>query len=250
MPEDTLEDHPPLEILFQDERYVAINKPPRLLVHRSEIAAQEDRFALQVLRDQLGKIVYPVHRLDKPTSGVLVFALDREAMAELTHVFERCEISKTYHAIVRGFSPKSGQIDHPLRLLNDFKGPNKKEKSQEAETEFATLSNIELPQPTERHPSSRYSFVELHPKTGRRHQLRRHMVHINCPIVGDTRHGDNTLNKRFKERYGNLRLMLHASQLDFQHPFSKKPIHIKAPIEQEMQTALENLKLNFPTIEQ
>ncbi|MCH6255145.1 pseudouridine synthase [Puniceicoccaceae bacterium K14] len=233
-----------LEILFQDEHYIAINKPSGLLVHRSNIAAQEEIFALQMLRDMLNRLVYPVHRIDKPTSGILLFATTPDAMIQLKRKFESCEIGKTYLAIVRGFAPMEGIIEHPLRILNDFKGPNKKEDSQEAETHFKTLDRSELPQPTERYPTSRFSLVQLHPKTGRRHQLRRHMVHINSPIVGDTRHGDNKLNKRFRNTYGFIRLMLHASQIEFEHPFSKERIHIKSKLEGEMKAALEHLQLN------
>lgn len=244
MADEPIDEYPPLEILYQDTRFVAINKPSGLLVHRSEIAAQEDRFALQVLRDQLGQRVYPVHRIDKPTSGILIFALDHEAMVALKRQFEACEIEKNYQVIVRGFSPESGLIEHPLRILNDFKGPNKRDESQEAETAFRTIARSELPFPTERYASSRYSLVTLQPKTGRRHQLRRHMDHINCPIIGDTRHGDNQLNKRFRERYGFIRLMLHAAAISFAHPFAKRSISITAPLPEDMEKTINLLQLH------
>ncbi len=234
----------PLEIVYQDDRYIAIDKPAGMLVHRSDIAADDDSpVALQTLRDQIGSPVYPAHRIDRPTSGLLMFALDNEAMVALKKLFEACEISKTYWAIVRGHAPEKGLIEKPLRKLNDFKGPKKHEETQEAETRFVTLSQSELPYPTERYETSRFSLVQLHPKTGRRHQLRRHLDDINHPIVGDTRHGDNKLNKRFRENFGFLRLMLAATQLEFDHPFTNERVCITCPVARDFQKALEITEL-------
>lgn len=235
-----------LEVLYQDERYVAIHKPAGMLVHRSAIAAKDDSVAaLQMLREQLGRVVFPVHRLDRPTSGALIFALDHEAMAVLKKSFETNDILKTYLAIVRGFSPDNGFIENPLRQLNDFKGPNKSKQIQEASTLFRTISKSELPYPTERYKTTRYSLVELKPKTGRRHQLRRHLDHIHHPIVGDTRHGDNTLNKRFRMQHGFLRLMLAATRLEFVHPFTRENVLISAHPSPDFLNALDQIGLNL-----
>ncbi len=235
----------PLEIAYQDDRYVAIHKPAGMLVHRSDIAAKDDApIALQTLHAQLGTPVYPVHRIDRPTSGLLMFALDHEAMVALKRKFEACELTKTYWAIVRGHSPQEGLIDHPLRKLNDFKGPNKHEASQEAQTAFTTLAQSELPYSTGRYDSTRYSLVQLHPKTGRRHQLRRHLDHIHHPIIGDTRHGDNTLNLILRERYDFIRLMLAATRLEFTHPFTEEAIDIQCPVATDFQKILELTELS------
>ncbi len=228
-----------LAILYQDERYIAINKPPGLLVHRTSIDARERQFALQQLRDQIDQHVYPTHRLDKPTSGVLLFALDDDALVAARKMFEADMIEKTYLAIVRGHPPANGTIDHPLRKLLD-RGPKaKSETAQEARTDFRTLATTELPIPTGRYPATRYAQVELKPQTGRRHQLRRHLAHINCPIIGDTRHGDTRCNHAFAARYGFIRLFLHASRLSFRHPFSKATVGIEAPLWPDFGRALE-----------
>lgn len=226
-----------LDILYRDHNYIAIDKPPGLLVHRTSIDAQESVFAVQLLRDQIGQHVYPVHRLDKATSGVLLFALDQEALSAAKGLFEAKKVEKTYLAITRGFAPESGTIDRPLRKLRDKPGPNKSDIEQEASTDFKTIFTSQVPYPTERYDSTRYSLVELHPSTGRRHQLRRHLSGIGHPIVGDTRHGDNKENKRFKERYGFIRLFLHARELRFRHPETSDTCTIEAPIWKDFQEA-------------
>jgi tRNA pseudouridine65 synthase len=228
-----------LSILYRDDQYIAINKPPGLLVHRSEIDAQESRFAMQLLRDQIGQRVFPVHRLDKPTSGALLFATDEDAMIRAKNLFESKRVGKRYEAIVRGFTPESGHIDHALRKLLD-RGPKKKsDETQEASTDYRRLSQIELPFPSGAFEKTRYSRMELAPSTGRRHQLRRHMAHINCPIIGDTRHGDTKQNRSFRERFGFCRLFLHATGLIFEHPISKETIRIEAPLWPDYRKALE-----------
>ena len=233
----------PLPILYRDDHYIAINKPPGLIVHRSEIDAQETRFAMQLLRDQIGQRVFPIHRLDKPTSGALLFATNEEAMIRTKALFEAKRVEKRYEAIVRGFAPESGQIDHPLRKLLD-RGPKKKsDEAQEASTSYRALSQIELPFPSGRFETTRYSRVALAPSTGRRHQLRRHMAHINCPIIGDTRHGDTKQNQSFRERFGFCRLFLHATDLSFEHPISQEAIRVEAPLWPDFQKALELTEL-------
>jgi len=234
-----------LDILYRDDHYIAIAKPPGLLVHRTSIDARETRFAIQLLRDQIGQLVYLAHRLDKATSGVLLFALDPESLSNSKNLFETKSVRKTYLAITRGHALSKGTIDRPLRKLRDKAGPNKTEEEQDALTRYETISHSELPYPTDRYDQSRYSLVELHPETGRRHQLRRHLAGINCPIVGDTRHGDNTENKRFKERYGFIRLFLHASMLKFEHPFSGKTVSIFAPPWPDFREAAELCELTL-----
>ena len=233
----------PLPILYRDDHYIAISKPPGLLVHRSAIDAQETRFAMQLLRDQIGQRVYPVHRLDKPTSGILLFATDEAAMIRAKMLFEEKRVEKGYDAIVRGFAPDSGTIEHALRKLLDRGPKGKSDESQEALTEFETVSRVELPFPTGNFNTTRYSYVRLFPKTGRRHQLRRHMAHIACPIIGDTRHGDIKQNRSFRERFGFCRLFLHARKLSFAHPIDEKTVRIEAPFWPDIEDALERTGL-------
>lgn len=209
-----------LPIIFQDDVLVAINKPPGLLVHRSEIDKHETRFALQIIRDQIGQRVYPVHRLDKPTSGILLFALNPEVQASLNSAFENHLISKRYHAIVRGYTADSGVIDYALPLMDDFKGKRCRVGTQEAITHYETLATVELPIPCSQHPRSRYSLVQLRPETGRKHQLRRHLKHIFHPIIGDTTHGDGQHNRTFREHFSCHRLLLAATHMSLIHPIS------------------------------
>ena len=233
----------PLDILYQDDRYVVINKPPGLLVHRTNIDSRESRFAVQLLRDQLLRRVFPVHRIDKPTSGALLFALDEEALIRAQSAFADNRISKKYLAIVRGHPPESGIINRPLRKLLDSNRKSKSENSQASETHYRTLKSSELNYPTGRYPTTRYSLVALSPRTGRRHQLRRHLSGINHPIIGDTSHGDSRQNISFRERNGFLRLFLHASELSFKHPFTNEPLSVSAPIPRDFQDAIEACEL-------
>ncbi len=229
----------PLSIVYQDEEYIAINKPPGLLVHRTAIDSQETQFAVQLLRDQIEQHVFPVHRLDKPTSGTLLFALNESALTKAQKVWQLGYVNKTYHAIVRGHPAESGEIDHPLRKMLD-RGPKaKSDAAQEAKTVYRTLATVEHPIPTERYPKTRYAWVELDPKTGRRHQLRRHLTHIDCPIIGDTKHGDTRRNLAFKKQYGFIRLFLHASRISLLHPFSQKRMEIEASLWPDFQAGLE-----------
>lgn len=235
---------PPLEILYQDERYIAIHKPSGLLVHRSPIDRRETRFAIQLLRDQIGQHVYPAHRIDRPTSGILLFGLDQEACSKLSVLFQERKVQKTYQALVRGFIPESGLIDSPLNKYEDQDGHIKSEETQEAETAYKRLATTELPYPTERYDTTRYSLVELYPHTGRRHQIRRHLAHIRHPIVGDVRHGCNKANKLARANFNIHRLLLAATDISFPHPFEEKTVTITCPPEESFQVAVKSLKLS------
>jgi len=233
---------PPLEILYRDERYIAIHKPSGLLVHRSPIDRRETRFAIQLLRDQIGQHVYPAHRIDRPTSGILLFGLDEEAGAALSILFQERKVEKTYQAVVRGHIPKSGIIDSPLHKYTDLDGHKKSTLTQEARTDYKRLATSELPYPTERYSTSRFSLVELYPHTGRRHQIRRHLAHIRYPIVGDIRHGCNKTNKLARENLNIHRLLLAATKVSFPHPFKEKLIQIACQPDASFQAALEHTK--------
>lgn len=226
-----------LEILYQDEYLVAINKPSGLLVHRSPIDARETRFAIQMTRDQIGQRVYPAHRLDKPTSGVLLFALDSNTAGLVNGQFRNRTVAKTYLAVVRGHTETQGHIDHALREQPDkvagAADDQPAKEAKEAITDYRCLLQTELPFPVGRYPTTRYSLVELKPKTGRKHQLRRHMKHIFHPIVGDTTHGDGRHNQFFREHFGCHRLLLHARCLEIMHPYNGEPLRIYAPLPED-----------------
>ena len=228
---------PPLPVLYRCADLVAINKPHGLLVHRSPIAADASEFAVQLLRDQLGQRVYPVHRLDRKTGGVLLFALNEATNAAMQQQFMDGQVAKTYLAIVRGYTPDALAIDYPLQRDEG----NGRGVIQDAFTMLKTLRRTEVAIPFGKHATSRYSLVELTPTTGRMHQLRKHMAHILHPIIGDRPHGCNKQNKLFLEQFGMKTMLLHARQIQFKHPVSAEGISISAPCQTEfgrMLTAL------------
>lgn len=197
---------------------MAVDKPAGLLVHRTGLDAGETQFALQLLRDQLGRPVWPAHRLDKGTSGVLLFALDADAARSLNQAFEAPDaVQETYIAVVRGWPADAGLIDHPLKRMEDDARAGRMEV-QEAQTRYRTLGRYELPLPYGGFPATRCALVELQPLTGRRHQLRRHMKHLAHPIIGDATHGKGALNRDIAGLLGLQRLWLHASRLVLQQP--------------------------------
>lgn len=226
-----------LPILYQDDWLVAINKPSGLLVHRSMLDAHAERFAVQMLRDQLGRHVHPTHRLDKGTSGVLLFALDRETAALVSHSFELREVIKTYCAVVRGHPPESGVIDHPLTRQFDASERRPTQATpapaQPAVTAYRRIGVIELPYRVDRYPTSRYALLELSPETGRRHQIRRHLKHISHPIIGDTTFGKGRHNRMFTELFGSNRMLLACTSLTLPHPHTRSTLHLRAPLTED-----------------
>lgn len=225
-----------LEILFEDEYLIAINKPSGLLVHRTSIAADETVFALQMLRDQISQHVSPVHRLDRPTSGVLLFSKKEEILPMLKEQFADRSIQKTYLAIVRGIpSVKSDVIDYQLKS-------ERSGRMQEAQTFYKVLEEAEIPfDTTGRYPTSRYSLLELKPETGRTHQIRRLLAHLRHYILGDKKHGDNKQNQFFEKQFGMGNLLLHARKLEFTHPKSKEKIVVLASLPSHFQKTINDL---------
>ena len=237
-----------LEILYQDEYLVAINKPSGLLVHKSMIDRHEIYFAMKMLRDQIEKWVYPIHRLDKPTSGVLLFALDSETARIMSEQFKAHTIQKTYISVVRGYTPEEGIVEHALKekldKIADKKASEDKE-AQEAITVFKRLQTVELDFAVGRYDKTRYSLVELKPKTGRKHQLRRHMKHINHHMLGDTKYGRGEHNKLIRKEFDCHRLLLHAISLEVKHPYSDEEITIKAPLDETFKSIFNKFEWKF-----
>jgi tRNA pseudouridine65 synthase len=234
-----------LEILYQDEYLIAINKPSGLLVHKSPIDRHETEFALQLVRDQIGKYVYPIHRLDKPTSGVLLFSLTSEMAQTMSLLFRSHEVQKEYIAIVRGYTKDKELIDYPLKQMLDTKEQKKQgitREAQEAQTYYECLATVELPYAVSRYPAARYSLVKLLPKSGRKHQLRRHMKHIFHPIVGDTKHGRGEHNTLFREKFDVHRLLLHSHRVSFIHPVTEKMLVVEAQIDSTFLKLFEHFK--------
>lgn len=213
----------PLDIVYQDSWLVAINKPAGLLVHRSPIDRHETRFALQMLRDQIGQHVFPVHRLDKPTSGILLFALNPDDAKAVHHQFTEQQVDKRYLAVCRGYTPAECHIDHAIRDRDDNNG-----KRKTAVTHLTTLAQTQIPVAVDKYPTSRYSLVQLKPVTGRRHQLRAHMKHIAHPIIGDAKYGRGEHNRFFNSYFASNRLLLAAVSLQFKHPRSGEHISLHA----------------------
>lgn len=220
-------------VLFEDDDFIAIHKPPGILVHRTKIS-EDTQFVLQLLRKQIGQRIYPIHRLDRGTSGVLLFGKHKKAASLMGPIFINKEIQKQYIAIIRGYVETKGTINYPLA-----KEPGLPKK--EAITHYQQLQQVELPIAISRYPSSRYSFVQVDLETGRRHQIRRHFSHLRHPVIGDKRHGDVKHNSYWRDNFGIKRMLLHAQSLHFLHPISKEPLLITAPIDASFQAAMDLL---------
>jgi len=208
----------PLDILFRDEALCAVMKPAGLAVHRGWAVA--DHYALDRVRDQLGRWVYPVHRLDQPTSGVLVFALSPEIASVLGEAFMQQRVAKRYLALVRGIPAGTLRVDSPIK---DERG-----EPRPAVTSFSRLWIFRR----------RYSLVEARPETGRTHQIRRHLKHLSCPIIGDTSYGKSEHNRLFANEFGLQRLALHALEIAFAHPVSGEPLVIQARLPPDFEDPL------------
>jgi tRNA pseudouridine65 synthase len=228
----------PLTILYRDDDLVAVHKPAGLLVHRTAIDAHESHFLLQTLRDQIGAPVHPVHRLDKGTSGVVVFALHSAAARGLEVAFRDGQVQKTYAAIVRGWAAPYQQVDHPLRDRADRVGRGETIRVRPASTEVRCLARVELAAAVGRYPTARYSLVSCRPRTGRMHQVRRHLKHLRHPVIGDATYGDGAHNRFFRRALGVTRLLLAATAIRFPHPRTAEEVEILAPVDASVLAAL------------
>ena len=242
----------PLEIIYRDEYFIAVDKPPGLLVHRSPIDRKERRFALQMVRNLVNRHVYPAHRLDRPTSGVLLFALSPEVLKQTAALFQAGLVAKKYLAVVRGYIPEKGTIIHPVKEIRDrFLCPKDGQaaepagKKPDAITGYLRLATVELPVPVDKYPATRYSLAALYPGTGRRHQLRQHMKHISHPIIGDTKYGKDVHNKFFAREFNCRGLLLSAVELNFTHPVTGKTVTIQAPPHPDFALILNRFNWNI-----
>jgi len=213
-----------LTILFRDESLIAVDKPAGLAVHRGW--AREHDVALLRLRDQIGARVFPVHRLDRATSGVLLFALSAEMAGRVCASFVAGEVEKTYLALVRGVPPEEILVDHPLPPGEDTHAPRVPAQTMIVRREVF----------------GRYSLVEARPLTGRLHQVRRHLKHISCPLIGDVNYGKGEHNRLFRERYGLHRLFLHATRLRLPHPVQGGQLDIVSPLPADLAAVLQALR--------
>lgn len=242
----TMPDHASetLPILYRDDCLIAVHKPAAMLVHKSPIDKHETRYAMSVLRDQIGQWVYPLHRLDKATSGLLLFALDPETARKMGQQFEQQRIEKRYLAIVRGFLPLQCEVDHPLKDIAAFKDQEKEEPAyRDARTQFTALKYFELPHGDGRFSSSRYTLVEARPQTGRKHQIRRHLKHLSHPIIGDVRYGKGPHNRLFRDLFGCHRLLLAATDLHCAHPWRDETLSLNGPLQEDFLALLANLEI-------
>jgi tRNA pseudouridine65 synthase len=216
---------PPLDLLHCDDALVWIAKPSGMAVHRGD--ARDRITAIDVVRDLVGGPVHTVHRLDRATSGVMVFARSPEAARILGAAFAEGQIHKRYLALVRGI-PRApeGVVDHPIERRED--GPK-----VPARTAWRVLAAVTSP--------GRYALVEARPETGRRHQIRRHMKHIDHPLIGDVKYGKGDHNRLFRDRFGLHRLALHAADLGLVHPLTGESVHRSAPVPDDLADPLERL---------
>lgn len=193
-----------------------------MLVHRTRIAEEESIFILQLLREQTGQHLYPVHRLDRPTSGVLLFAFDSGTARKLSEMLVSGSVQKEYWALVRGWFLESVELDYPVK--------NDRGNLQTAQTLFIPKERFIMDYPIGNYPSARYSLVKCFPKTGRWHQIRQHLAHLRHYIVNDRVHGDGKHNRIFKGILQIEPLFLHAHSLQMRHPYTEEPICIQAKL--------------------
>ena len=212
-----------VSVIYEDEYCCMVSKPNNVLVHHahhSRNKSDEDSL-LQLLDKQFDTKIYPIHRLDRKTSGIILMAKKTEFVSQFQELFTNKEIQKTYVALVRGFAPAEIVIDSPVKGRDA-------DVYKEAETKLKTLDKMTLKIPVKPYDSSRYSLVELQPKTGRLHQLRIHMTKISHPIIGDPKYGDKNHNLMFENEFDCSNLFLHAKSLEFTHPFTQKKVNVNA----------------------
>jgi tRNA pseudouridine65 synthase len=231
-----------LEILYQDDALIAVNKPAGLAVHRSKMVGNAEEFLIDVLREQVGGTVYLAHRLDRATSGVLLIARSSEVAAVLGEQFMSRDVHKQYLAVVRGWpEPVEDVIDYALPGSRDS-GPRR-----DARTRYCRLATTEVDIALGRYPQQRYALVLAEPETGRFRQIRKHLAHRHHPIIGDCQHGRSDHNRLYKQYFSCHRMLLHAWKLHFRHPLSGEPMALIAPLDPAYTALLERFGWSLPT---
>lgn len=233
-----------LEILYQDNALLAVNKPAGLAVHRSKMVANADTFLIDVLREQVGGTLYLAHRLDRATSGVLLVARSSEIAASLGEQFMSRDVRKHYLTVVRGWpEPTEGVVDYALPGSRET-GPRR-----DARTAYRRLSTVEVSIALGRYPQQRYALVLAEPQTGRFRQIRKHLAHIHHPVIGDCQHGRSDHNRLYKQYFGCHRMLLHAWRLSFRHPIDGRPMLLEAPLDAAFQSLLQRFDWSVPGTE-
>ncbi len=220
-----------MDFLYQDEALLVVNKPAGLLVHPTR-GARDRRTCMSLVRDAVGQHVFPIHRLDRGTSGVLVLCRSSVDARLVCRQFEQRTVEKVYWAVTRGWLTEAGVQEGPI-------------DGKPARTEYSPVSTCEVPLAVGRFPTARYSLVEVRPRTGVNHQIRRHLRRLNHPVVGDTKHGDKDHNLALAEHFSLRRLALHAARLDLVHPRSQENLRLTAPLPLDLKDFLESLGLAF-----
>ena len=217
-----------LEIIYQDNYCLLVTKPNNVLVHHAHHSRNkiEEESLIQLIENQFGKRYYPIHRLDRKTSGIILLASKREYVASFQALFTNNEIQKIYYGVVRGFSQEHLIIDSPVKGRDAL-------VYKDAETQLKLLDKIILEIPVKPYKSSRYSLVELKPKTGRMHQLRIHMNKVSTPLINDAKYGDKNHDLMYAKQFGWKNLFLHAGSLEFIHPFTNKKLILKSSFSED-----------------
>lgn len=228
-----------LEVVFEDEYCIVVNKPNNVLTHYSYYSRNiKTNILVDILKIKFGYELYPVHRLDRKTSGVILLAKNKKYISKFQELFTSLKITKKYIAIVRGTVSNEITVDSPV------KNPDTK-VYKEALTICKPIASVELDIPVQPYKTSRYSLVEFTPKTGRMHQLRIHSNKISHPIVGDYKYGDRFHNRNFETNFDCHNMFLHAYLLAFQHPFTSEEIVIKASLPSDWIRIFKKFKWNF-----
>ena len=231
-----------INILYEDPFIIAVDKPNNMLVHHSKMANNQvtEKSLVQLLQSQINKTVYPAHRLDRKTSGIVLFVKDKKNIPVFQKLFLNQSIEKIYFGIVRGFTPMEGIIDSPVKGRDAH-------KHKEALTHYEQITTYEVPIPVQPYATSRYSLIKLTPKTGRLHQLRIHLNKISHPLIGDPKYGDRFHNRMFEQEFNQSNLFLHAQFLSFTHPMSLKTITLKSAFPEHWLHAIEKLNSYKPS---
>lgn len=225
------------DMLYQDDFLLVLNKPAAVPMHGSRMLEGRPPTLLAMAREQTGRMVHAVHRLDRPVSGAVMLTFDKNTLAQMSTEFENRRVAKKYLAVARGWTMEEGLIDYSLLPPRDERRGD--EQAREATTRLKRLAKTELPIAIHPYQTARYSLLQLVPETGRRHQLRRHMKHISHHLVGDTTYGRGEHNRLFREHFGCQRLLLHSHSLTFNHPSSGEQITVTAPLDTAFDRVME-----------